>query len=141
MKFDRQAMQGQLDLAADELEKAGFADLAEKVDYYNDRLLQANLSEIPLIKRALSRVQIEAKKRLKAISTEKKPDKGKEAVLKARRSSESRKETLRRRLKTIAANRKKAAERLAALRDDRRNRQDRKAERRNTRKKRISEKE
>ena len=61
MKFDRIASQDQLDLAASELEKAGFADLAEKVDYYANRLMKATASEIPLVKRALSRIQQEAK--------------------------------------------------------------------------------
>jgi len=144
MKFDKDTAQSQLDLAASELENAGFADLAEKVDYYADRLMKATASEIPLVKRALHRVQKEAKKRLDAAQKAKpatKEDKAKAATLKARRSSESRKATLKRRLKTIVANRKKAAEKLEALRENRQKRRSGKDERRHSRKKRISEAE
>jgi hypothetical protein len=141
MKFDKEAAQSQLDLAANELEKSGFADLAEKVDYYNNRLMKAGASEIPLIKRALHRIQQEAKKRLSAAQKAKpatKEDKANAATLKSRRSSESRKETLKRRLKSIVARRKKAAEKLEALRTERQQRRSKKEQRRHSRKKRIS---
>jgi hypothetical protein len=144
MKFDKDVAQSQLDLAAAEVENAGFADLAEKIDYYADRLMKASASEIPLVKRALHRIQQEAKKRLNAANKAEpatKADKAEAATLKSRRSSESRKETLKRRLKTIVANRKKAAEKLEALRADRQTRRSGKDERRESRKKRISESE
>jgi len=141
MKFDKNAARDQLDLAANELEKAGFADLAEKVDYYAARLMKATASEIPLVKRALSRIQQEAKKRLGAAQKPKaatKKDKATAATSKSRRAGEARKATLKRRLKTIVANRKKAAERLEALRADRQERRSGKEARRHSRKKRIS---
>jgi hypothetical protein len=111
--------QRQLDLAAEELEQAGHPDLAEKVDYYNSRLASAAKGEIPLIKRALSRIQIEAKKRMKKDAQKDKPEKEKKAAaatLKARRSSDKRKEALRKKLREIAARRKRTASRLEKLR-------------------------
>lgn len=119
MKFDKKAVQGELDLAAQELENAGYGDLAEKVDYYSDRLVNAHAKEIPLISRALRRIQLEAKRRLakdgEDTPQDDKANKAQAAVTKARRSSESRKEVLRRRLKSIHANRKRALDRLATL--------------------------
>jgi hypothetical protein len=143
MKFNREETQSQLDIAASQLEEAGFADLAEKVDYYADRLLKATAGELPLIKRALHRVQQEAKKRLDALHKAQpatKADKAENATLKARRSSESRKETLKRRLKTIVSNRKKAAEKLEALRLERQSRSN-KDKRKEARNKRIEKSE
>jgi len=142
MKFNRKAAQAQLDLAANELESAGFADLAEKVDYYADRLLKASVSEIPLVKRALSRLQQEAKKRLEAVHKTKPAtaaDKAESATVKARRASLARKAILKRRLKTIVAKRKQAAEHLESLRAKRQTRSNSKVERRHSRKKRISD--
>jgi len=144
MKFDKKAAQAQLDLAATELENAGFADLAEKIDYYSDRLMKATASEISLVKRALSRIQQEAKKRLNAVQKTKpatNADKAKAATLKSRRSSDSRKETLKRRLKTIVARRKQAEEKLEALRMARQKRRSTKDTRRSSRQKRISDSE
>jgi len=141
MKFDRNAARSQLDLAANELEGAGFADLAEKVDYYAYRLVQASPSEIPLVKRALSRIQQEAKKRLATLQEDQpsaKAAKAKAATLHSRRSADARKETLKRRLKTIVAKRKQAMEKLETLRSARQARRSGKDERRNSRQKRIS---
>jgi hypothetical protein len=123
MRFDKRAVQRELDLAAEELERAGHFDLAEKVDYYSNRLMQASADEVPLLRRALSRINIEANRRMryKDEDTDKKR-KARSATLKSRRSSEHRKETLRRRLKEIAARRKQAASRLDNLRDKRRKR-------------------
>lgn len=57
------AVRRELDLAAEELDKKGFKDLADKIDFYNARLQRASAKEIPLIRRALRRVQIESSRR------------------------------------------------------------------------------
>lgn len=120
MSISRKSAQRQLDIAAEELEQAGWADLAEKVDYYNNRLAAADNGEIAIIARALSRIQIEANKRMKnAARKEDKPEKEKKAhaaTMKARRASENRKEALRKKLREIAARRKRTANRLEKLR-------------------------
>jgi len=115
MKFDKIAVQGELDSAAAELEKAGHKDLAEKIDYYNSRIANAQAEEIHLIARALRRIQLEAKNRLAKSEPQARATKAQAAVTRARRSSVARKAVLRRRLKTIAANRKKALRQLSAL--------------------------
>jgi len=140
MKFDKAAARDQLDLAASELENAGFADLAEKVDYYNYRMMKATASEIPLIKRAISRIQQEATRRFRLTKPKSsvRVSKATAATQNARRATAARKETLKRRLKTIVANRKKAAERLEALRNSRETRRSSKSTRRYSRKKRIA---
>lgn len=141
MKFDKKAAQNQLDLAAEELENAGFADLAEKIDYYSYRLTQASATEIPLIKRALSRIRQEAQGRLNKFQKNKpteKINKAKAATLHARRSSAVRKATLKRRLKTIIAKREHAMKKLEVLRSARQTRRNSKEERKQQRKARIS---
>jgi len=141
MKFDKEAAQDQLDKASDELEKAGFADLAEKVDYFSNRLMKASVHEVPLIKRSLHRIQQEAKIRLQEVSGNKpttKADKAAVATLNARRAAEARKATLKRRLKTIVAKRKQAVEKLEALRDKRKGRKTERDARRGARKTRLS---
>ena len=141
MKFNKKAVQDQLDLAASELEKSGFADLAEKVDYYNDRLVKETASELPLIRRALQRILHVAKQRLNEAHKAHplKSNKARSAVLKSRRSAALRKETSKRRLKTIVAKRKKAAEKLELLRAGRQQRRSTKDVRRSSRKKRIAQ--
>lgn len=57
------AIQKQLDFAASELDRQGHEDLANKVDFYSDRLQRASSNEVPLIRRALIRVNLEAKRR------------------------------------------------------------------------------
>jgi hypothetical protein len=125
MGISIKSAQRQLDLAAEELECAGHPDLAEKVDYYNARMAQASKGEVELIKRALSRIQIEAKRRMKKDAKKDVPEKSKKAraaVLKARRASEVRKEALRKKLLDIAAKRKRTAQRLEKLREARKQR-------------------
>jgi len=122
MAFNRKAVQRELDLAATELENAGQTDLAGKVDYYNNRLMQATAGEVPLIRRALSRIMEEAKRRAQP-KTGTRPvqavQKAELATTSARRSGTARAEVLRRRLLALAAKRKQASERIAALRDSR----------------------
>ena len=122
MKFNKQAVQHELDMAAHELDKAGHKDLAEKVDLYGDRLMKATAGEVPLLRRALSRVLDEAKRRMGAAQQEEQPEraaKAQHAVERSRRASDSRKEVLKRRLMAIAAKRKHATRRIEALRDQR----------------------
>jgi len=64
MWFNKKAVERELDLAAEELDKFGYKDLADKVDYYNERLMEVKSSkEIPVIRRALKRVEREASRR------------------------------------------------------------------------------
>jgi hypothetical protein len=143
MKFNKEAMQNQLDLAAHELQRAGFMDLAEKVDYYAFRMMTASISELPLIKRALSRLEQEAKKRLDAMHKVELPedaDKAQKAVMNARRAADPRKETLARRLKTLVAKRQQAKRKLEALRASRTQRRSAKEARKRLREERLSKK-
>lgn len=67
MKFDKKALQRELDLAAEELEKVGYSDLALKVDKYNSFLMEgATKKHIPAIRRSLARITREAKRRFDA---------------------------------------------------------------------------
>ena len=64
MWFNKKAVERELDLAAEELDKFGYKDLADKVDYYNERLMEVKSSkEIPVIRRALQRVEQQASRR------------------------------------------------------------------------------
>ena len=64
MWFNKKAVEKELDLAAEELEKFGYVDLADKVDYYNERLMTVKSSkEIPVIRRSLQRIEHEASRR------------------------------------------------------------------------------
>ena len=64
MWFNKKAVERELDLAAEELDKFGYKDLADKVDYYNERLMEVKSSkEIPAIRRSLQRVEREASRR------------------------------------------------------------------------------
>lgn len=127
MAFNPKAVQHELDLAASELEKAGHADLAEKVDYYADRLVKASTGEVPLIRRALSRIMDEAKRRIQAKEAPaqaRNVQKAEHATTSARRVGSARAEVLRRRLLALAAKRKQAAERIDALRNSREERRE-----------------
>jgi hypothetical protein len=118
MKFNKDAVQKELDLAAHELEKAGHKDLAERVDYYGDRLMKVTAGEVPLLRRALSRVLDEAKRRMQGAKQQPSAaaTKAHHAVARSRRASDPRKEALKRKLMEIAAKRKQAARRLESLR-------------------------
>lgn len=123
MKFDAKALQREMDLAAEELERAGHLDLATRVDRYNALLLTADKKDLPQIHRGLSRIQAEYEQRMKA--TEKKEQspsvdaaKAQHAVLQARRASIRRKLALKRYLREKAAQRKKGSEKVATLREE-----------------------
>jgi hypothetical protein len=132
MKFTKEAVQTEVDMAADELEKAGHTDLAEKVDYYGNRLMVATAGEVPLIRRALSRILEEARRRMGAAAQPEPSEEAKKAehaTSRTRRASDTRREVLRRRLMEIVANRKKAMEKLQTLRGARQERRDKRQER------------
>ena len=119
MKFNKTAVQRELDLAAEELEKAGHKDLAARVDYYGSRLINATVVEVPLLQRAIARILVEAKKCIQATEKEEPKEEAKKAqaaVMKTRRVSTARKETLKKRLQEIIARRKVAKQKLEVLR-------------------------
>jgi hypothetical protein len=125
MKFNKTAVQKELDMAAEELEKAGHSDLAMRVDYYGDRLMAANAAEVPLLRRALSRVLDEANRRMKAVKKEEPPEnvkKAQAATSNVRRVSDERKAVFVKRLREIAAKRQEARNKLEALRASRKER-------------------
>lgn len=119
------AVQKELDLAAEELEKQGHKDLATKVDFYNDRLQRAASKEIPLIRRALQRIQIESARRArKDPSTAKDREAKRAAILERVRSRRARLSTPRPRRESRLDEIKErlAARRRIALRQALRNR-------------------
>jgi len=64
MYFNRKAVEKELDLAAEELDSFGYKDLADKVDYYNERLMEVKSSKaLPIIRRSLQRIEREATRR------------------------------------------------------------------------------
>jgi len=124
MKFDKQAVQRELDKASEALDRAGHADLAARIDYYSDKLITASEQEEPLIRRSLARVYNEAKRRMNASveNLSEKAVKAKEATTKSRRSSDQRKATAKKRLVAVAAKRKEALKTLSALKTARKER-------------------
>lgn len=83
MWFNKKAVERELDLAAEELDKFGYKDLADKVDYYNERLMEVKSNkEIPAIRRGLKRIENEASRRQKGGKESKTIDKRKLAELK-----------------------------------------------------------
>ncbi len=65
MKFDAKILQREMDLAAEELEKAGYLDLAARVDQYSILLATAKKEDLANLHRGLSRVQAEYEQREK----------------------------------------------------------------------------
>lgn len=63
MRFNKKALQRQLDLAAQELEDKGYTDLAKGVDEANEKLMKASPEEIPAIRARLSKINSEADRR------------------------------------------------------------------------------
>lgn len=61
--MDKTAVQHSLDLAADELERLGYMDLATHVDGYAHKLMAAEGKDIPSIYRALRNICVEAERR------------------------------------------------------------------------------
>lgn len=83
MWFNKKAVEKELDLASEELEGFGYVDLADKVDYYNERLMEVKSNkELPVIRRALQRIEHEASRRRSGKSENKTIDKRKLAELK-----------------------------------------------------------
>jgi hypothetical protein len=112
MKLNKQAIQKELDLAAEELEKCGYQDLAEQIDKCNSQLMQLEddkHQEITAVKRTLSRISREAERRERVKNGKSEDEKSKEkaAIEKARRVSEVKKHLKVKRIKEeIAANKK-----------------------------------
>lgn len=105
MKFNKKAVQRELDKSASEMDQHGYVDLADKVDHFNKRLMEAKTKkEVQEIYRHLARIYREAKRReepetkpaRKPALRKTKTDRRKE-VLKARRLSERKKAFLKRR--------------------------------------------
>jgi hypothetical protein len=122
MKFDARVLQREMDLAAEELERTGYLDLAERVDRYNALIPSASKKDLPQIHRGLSRIQAEFEQRMnRTAKKEAAPSadatKAQHAVLQARRASIRRKLALTRFLREKAAQRKKASEKVATLRE------------------------
>lgn len=118
MALDRTALQHELDLAAEELDKAGHQDLADRVDQYSEMLVQAKDEDIAKIHRGLSRVQMEFEQRnRKEAKEDQKTEKAQNAVLHARRASIRRKIAIKRLLREKAAAKKRGAKKVDALKE------------------------
>ncbi len=117
MALNRRALQRELDLAADELDRVGYKDLADRVDRYSEMLMAAKASDIPIIHRGLSRIQYEYENRVKKEAREEitgRALKAQNAVLSARRSSIQRKIAIKRLLRERAAQREKNQKKVEA---------------------------
>jgi len=113
MKFDAKVLQREMDLAAEELEKAGYLDLAARVDQYSILLATAKKEDLANLYRGLSRVQVEYEQRENQAP---KPAlanaKAQHAVLQARRASIRRKLAMKRYLREKMAQKKKAGKKV-----------------------------
>lgn len=129
-KISKQAIQKHLDVIAETLEQSGFRDLSARVDYYSNRLMTASIDEAILIKRALTRVSEEIRRRLVAgeknkppIKVPKKEEPEEKSVEKGapknreKTVADARKEVLRKRLAALKETRNKVAQRLEALKN------------------------
>lgn len=115
MKFDAKVLQREMDLAAEELEKAGYLDLAARVDQYSILLATAKKEDLANLHRGLSRVQAEYEQREKqAPKQEPAPEavKAQHAVMQARRASIRRKLAMKRYLREKMAQKKKAEKKV-----------------------------
>lgn len=116
MKFDAKVLQREMDLAADELERSGYLDLAARVDQYNAMLLTAKKEDLASLHRGLSRIQAEYEQRAKqdqkkeAASPE--ATKAQHAVMQARRASIKRKLAMKRFLREKMAQKKQAGKKV-----------------------------
>jgi len=63
MRFNKKALQRQLDLAAQELEDKGYVDLAKHVDETNKALMEATPESVPAIRAKLTKINMEADRR------------------------------------------------------------------------------
>jgi hypothetical protein len=121
MALDKKALQRELDIAAEELDKAGFAELADRVDQYSIMLMHASEKQLPQIHRGLSRIQSDYE-RLAAKKASEQDVKGaaakaQNAVMSARRASLRRKIAIKRFLREKAAERKKASKKVEAIKE------------------------
>jgi hypothetical protein len=115
MKFDAKVLQREMDLAAEELERAGYLDLAARVDQYNAMLLTAKKEDLASLHRGLSRIQVEYEQRAKQDQKQEvRPEaaKAQHAVLQARRASIKRKLAMRRFLREKMAQKKQAGKKV-----------------------------
>lgn len=115
MKFDAKVLQREMDLAAEELEKAGYLDLAARVDQYSIMLATAKKEDLTNLHRGLSRVQVEYEQREKqACKKEPAPSaaKAQHAVMQARRASIRRKLAMKRYLREKMAQKRKAEKKV-----------------------------
>ena len=107
--FDRKAIQADLDTAAEELDKKGLTDLADKVDFYSNLLNTASdkalLTVKKIAKRGLQRVQAEVTNREKSTSTKSTARKALIERLRARKSRVAKMEKRAESLKKIRARR------------------------------------
>jgi len=111
-KLDKGAVCRELDFAAEKLERLGFTDLSQKVDYYSDKIRAAKDEDIPSIYRALSRIQKEHDRR-----TVSDPSalKAKHATERARREPDKRGLLIARKLREKDAELKKAHQEIEKL--------------------------
>lgn len=113
MKFDAKVLQREMDLAAEELEKAGYLDLAARVDQYSILLVTAKKEDLANLYRGLSRVQVEYEQREnQAPKSVLANAKAQHAVLQARRASIRRKLAMKRYLREKMAQKKKAGKKV-----------------------------
>lgn len=132
-KLSKQTIQKHLDVIAETLDQNGFGDLSARVDYYANRLMTASIDEAILIKRALTRVSEEIRRRL-AVGEKNKPpieDAKKEEKVEEKSvekdkpkdqektAADARKEVLRKRLVALKATRERVAQQLEALKNKR----------------------
>jgi hypothetical protein len=117
--INRNALRHELDLAAEELDKSGHKDLADRVDQYSEMLMEAKDADVEKIHRGLSRIQAEYEQRNKkeAKEEEVKDTKAQNAVLHARRASIRRRIAVKRLLRERTAAKKKEAKKVEALKE------------------------
>jgi hypothetical protein len=113
--MNRRLIQKELDTAAEELDRKGYRDLANRVDHYNARLMKAKQdSEIQLIARALGRIDKESDRRDEVFTRRPKTHKSQlDRELPPREEAENRKERLAKIRRRIALRRKIRARRKA----------------------------
>lgn len=64
MRFNKEAVQRELDLAAEEMERHGYVDLANKIDQYASLIMKADEGlDLQEIRRGLERVERESSRR------------------------------------------------------------------------------
>lgn len=98
--INKKAVQKELDLAAEELERHGYVDLANRVDQYASLIMKANKdTDLQELRRGIERVQREAKRRSDVFSRKERVNKkallqNKLAALRKAKSEKVKKEQL-----------------------------------------------